>query len=344
VPKPVVAVTMGDPAGVGPEICLLSLTTPAVTDAVRPILIGDAARLELARTALSTSGRLSHVLPSPRVIAGPADAVFAPGSMELIDLQNVPPSVAWGKVSAGAGRAAFEYLQHATRLARAGAIDAICTAPLNKEAWKIAGVPFPGHTEALAHLSRSTRYAMMLVNGSLRVVHVSTHVALRKALDLLTVDRVLDTILLADEALKRYVVTDPRVALAGLNPHAGEGGLFGEEEATTLRPAVERARHTGVDVVGPLPPDTVFAQAAGGEFDAVIALYHDQGHIAVKMLGLDTGVNVTIGLPFLRTSVDHGTAFDIAGRGVAREASMIAALKTAAEFLAAGGTTGTAAL
>lgn len=342
-PRPVVAVTMGDPAGVGPEICLLSLTNPVVTDAVRAILIGDAARLELARGALSTSGRMSNVLPSPRVIAEPADAVFAPGSVELIDLQNVPPSVAWGKLSAGAGRAAFEYLERAVRLARAGAVDAICTAPLNKAAWKMARVPYPGHTEALAHLSRSTRYAMMLVNGTLRVVHVSTHVALRKALDLLTVDRVRDTVLLADEALKRYVVTDPRIALAGLNPHAGEGGLFGEEEATTLRPAIEQARHRGVNVVGPIPPDTVFAQAAAGEFDAAIALYHDQGHIAVKMLGLDTGVNVTIGLPFLRTSVDHGTAFDIAGRGIAREASMIAALRTAADFLAAGGKMGAAA-
>jgi 4-hydroxythreonine-4-phosphate dehydrogenase len=342
-PRPVVAVTMGDPAGIGPEICLLSVSDPAVTDAVRPILIGDAARLELAQSALSASGRLSHVLPQPRVIAEPAEAAFTPGGVDLIDLRNVPSSVAWGKLSASAGRAAFEYLERAVRLARAGAVDAICTAPLNKEAWKMAGVPYPGHTEALAHLSRSTRYAMMLVNRGLRVVHVSTHVPLRKALDLLTVARVLDTILLADEALKRYVVTDPRIALAGLNPHAGEGGLFGEEETTTLRPAIEEARHRGVNIAGPVPPDTVFARAAEGEFDAVIALYHDQGHIAVKMLGLDTGVNVTIGLPFLRTSVDHGTAFDIAGRGVAREASMTAALRTAADFLSAGGKMGTAA-
>jgi 4-hydroxythreonine-4-phosphate dehydrogenase len=245
----------------------------------------------------------------------------------------VPPSVAWGKLSASAGRAAFDYLEHAAQLARAGTVDAICTAPLNKAAWEMAGVPYPGHTEALAHLSQSTRYAMMLVNGGLRVVHVSTHVALRTAIELLTIDRVLDTILLAEEALKRYVVTDPRLALAGLNPHAGEGGLFGEEEATALRPAIEQARHRGITVAGPVPPDTVFARAAAGEFDAVIALYHDQGHIPIKMLGVDTGVNVTIGLPFLRTSVDHGTAFDIAGRGVAREASMIAALRTVGDFL-----------
>ena len=326
---------MGDPAGVGPEICLLSLINPAVTDCVRPILIGDAARFELARGALAATGRISQVLPSPRVISAPAEAVFAPGGLELIDLHNVPPSVAWGKLSAGAGRAAFEALQCAVRLAQSGAVQAICTAPLNKEAWRLARIPYPGHTEALAHLCRSPQFAMMLVNGRLRVVHVSTHLALREAVARVTADRVLETILLADEALKQYVVPAPRLAVAGLNPHAGEGGLFGDEEDTALRPAIEQARHRGVQVAGPLPPDTVFARAAAGEFDAAVALYHDQGHIAVKMLGLDAGVNVTIGLPFLRTSVDHGTAFDIAGRGVVREASMIAALQTAAGFLAA---------
>jgi 4-hydroxythreonine-4-phosphate dehydrogenase len=276
----------------------------------------------------------SPLFTTPRVIAEPAAAAFSPGSVELIDLHNVSPSVVWGRLDANAGRAAFEYLERAVKLAQAGAVDAICTAPVNKEAWKMAGVPFPGHTEALAHLSGATRYAMMLVNDGLRVAHVSTHVPLRKALDLITVERVLDTILLADEALKRYVMAEPRLALAGLNPHAGESGLFGDEETTTLRPAVDRARRMGVNVAGPAPADTVFARATAGEYDAVIALYHDQGHIAVKMLGLDTGVNVTIGLPFLRTSVDHGTAFDLAGRGVAREASMIAALRTAADFMA----------
>jgi 4-phospho-D-threonate 3-dehydrogenase / 4-phospho-D-erythronate 3-dehydrogenase len=339
-PKPLVAVTMGDPAGIGPEICLSSLTAPEVTDRIRPILIGDEPRLALARAALASGRRSSAVPPSTHVIGEPADAAFAPGSVDLIDLHNVPPSEAWGKVAARAGRAAFEYLERAVKLALAGAVDAICTAPINKEAWKMAGVPYPGHTEALAHLSGTTRYAMMLVNQGLRVVHVSTHVALRKAITLVTVDRVLETILLADEALRRYVMVDPRLALAGLNPHAGEGGLFGNEESTTLRPAIEQAWRRGVNVTGPVPPDTVFARAAAGEFDAVIALYHDQGHIAVKMLGLDTGVNVTIGLPFLRTSVDHGTAFDLAGRGVAREASMVAALRTAADFLTTGTRTG----
>jgi 4-phospho-D-threonate 3-dehydrogenase / 4-phospho-D-erythronate 3-dehydrogenase len=335
-PNPIVAVTMGDPAGIGPEICLSALANPAVTDRVRPILIGDAYRLELARAALSAGGRCPRVPPSPQVIDDPGEAAFVPGRVELIDLRNVPPSVTWGTLDAGAGRAAFEYLERAVELARAGTVDAICTAPLNKEAWKMAGVPYPGHTEALAHLSGTRRYAMMLVNERLRVVHVSTHVPLRKAIALVTVERVLETILLADEALKRYVVNDPHLALAGLNPHAGESGLFGDEEAATLQPAIDQARRLGVNVAGPAPPDTVFARAAGGEFDAVIALYHDQGHIPVKMLGLDTGVNVTIGLPFLRTSVDHGTAFDLAGRGVARDASMIAALHTAADFLSRG--------
>lgn len=335
-PKPIVAVTMGDPAGIGAEIALLSVTNPAVTERVRPVLIGDAGRLELARGALSASNRISQSLPSPRVIDTPAEAAFVPGSVELIDLHNVPPSTPWGKVSATAGSASFEYLKRAFTLANAGAVEAICTGPINKEAWRMAGIPYPGHTEALASLSGTKGYAMMLVNRGLRVVHVSTHVPLRKAIDLVSIDRVFTTILLADEALKRYVTAHPRIAVAGLNPHAGEGGLFGDEEAAMVQPAIERAQHRGVNAVGPVPPDTVFARATAGEFDAVIALYHDQGHIPVKMLGLDTGVNVTIGLPFLRTSVDHGTAFDIAGRGLAREASLIAAVQAAAEFLTAG--------
>lgn len=339
-PNPIVAVTMGDPAGIGPEICLSALANPAVTDRVRPILIGDASRLEMARAALSAGGRCPRVPPAPHVIDDPAKAVFVPGRVELIDLCNVPRSLAWGTLDAGAGRAAFEYLARAVGFARAGTVDAICTAPLNKAAWQMAGVPYPGHTEALADLSGTRRYSMMLVSQGLRVVHVSTHVSLRKAIALLSVERVLQTILLADEALRRYVVADPRLALAGLNPHAGESGLFGDEEAATLRPAIDQAGRMGITVAGPAPPDTVFARAAAGEFDAVIALYHDQGHIPVKMLGLDTGVNVTIGLPFLRTSVDHGTAFDLAGRGVARDASMIAALRTAADFLSRGAAAG----
>lgn len=341
--RPFVAVTMGDPSGVGPEICLLSLANSAVTERIRPILVGDGARLELARAALAAAGRIPGVAPSLRPIGDPAEAVFAPGSIELVDLGNVPPSLGWGKTSAAGGRAAFEYLERAVKLARAGAVEAVCTAPLNKAAWQMAGVPYPGHTEALAHLSGATRFAMMLVNRGLRVVHVSTHVSLRGAIDLLTIPRVADTILLADESLRRYGAADPRIAVAGLNPHASEDGLFGDEEAKTIRPAVEQARQKGVRVMGPIAADTVFARAAGGEFDAVVALYHDQGHIAIKMLGLDTGVNVTIGLPFLRTSVDHGTAFDIAGRGIAREASMIAALDVAADLLAAGARVGTQA-
>ncbi len=334
--RPMIAVTMGDPAGVGPEVCLLSLTNPAVTDRIRPILIGDAGRLDLARGALAAAGRLSQTAPALRVIADPSEAMFAPESIDLIDVHNVPASLGWGKTTAVAGQAGFDYLERAVQLARSGAVQAVCTAPINKEAWQMAKIPYPGHTEALTHLSGATRSAMMLVNRGLRVVHVSTHVSLRRALQLLTVARVTDTILLADETLKRYIVADPRVAVAGLNPHAGEAGLFGDEEETTLRPAIARAQLNGVQVTGPVPADTVFARAAAGEFDAVVALYHDQGHIAIKMLGLDTGVNVTIGLPFLRTSVDHGTAFDIAGRGIAREASMIAALDAAREFLSAG--------
>jgi 4-hydroxythreonine-4-phosphate dehydrogenase len=330
-----IAVTMGDPAGVGPEICLLSLTQPAIAARVRPILIGDAGRLELARAALAAAGRLPPAAPAPRPIEDPSGARFVPGTIDLIDLHNVPPSLAWGKTTAAAGRAGYEYVAQAVALARAGAVQAICTAPINKEAWRMAGVPYPGHTEALTHLAGATGSAMMLVNRGLRVVHVSTHVSLRRAIDLLAPARVAATVRLADAAVRRYIVPEPRLALAGLNPHAGEAGLFGDEEARVLAPAIEEVRRAGIQIAGPLAPDTVFARAAAGEFDAVIALYHDQGHIPIKMLGLDTGVNVTIGLPFLRTSVDHGTAFDIAGRGTARAASMTAALELAAKFLSA---------
>lgn len=333
---PVVAVTMGDPAGVGPEICLLAVADPALAGRVRPVVIGDLERLERARDALAARGRIAPGQPALHVTGDLAGAAHVAGSVDLLDLRNVPATLSWGRVSAPAGRASFEYVERAVALARVGAVHAICTAPINKESWNKAGIPFPGHTEALAQLAGAPRCAMMLVNDGLRVVHVTTHVALRRALELLSAERVFETILLAAEALTRYVAATPRIAVAGLNPHAGEGGLFGDEEATLLRPAVDRARARGLDVVGPLSPDTVFSRAAAGEFDAVVALYHDQGHIPIKMLGLDTGVNVTIGLPFVRTSVDHGTAFDIAGQGLVRGTNMAAALSAAADFLAIG--------
>ncbi|MDQ0189039.1 4-hydroxythreonine-4-phosphate dehydrogenase PdxA [Alicyclobacillus cycloheptanicus] len=333
--KPIVAMTMGDPAGIGPEICVLTALSTQVTDRVTTCIIGDRSRLHAAMDILHQAGKLPMV-PQLRSIQEPREAGTVSGVIDVIDLHNVPSDLPWGELSATAGRCAYDYLERAVKLAVDQKIDAICTAPLNKEAWKLAGIKYPGHTEALAALSGSPHSAMMLVNAGLRVVHVTTHVSLKQAVDMATKDRVLERIRLTGESLARFGVPNPRIAVAGLNPHAGESGLFGDEEIKQIIPAVEAAVAEGFNVTGPLPPDSVYARAASGEFDVVIAMYHDQGHIAIKMLGFDTGINVTLGLPILRTSVDHGTAFDIAGKGIAREQSMIAAMLVAADFLNGG--------
>ena len=311
-----IALTMGDPAGVGPEITVLALSGGAITFPVR--VIGDRGRLEMALRQLASGGRARS---------------FELDSIDLVDLANVPSSVAWGHLAAEAGRACFEYVERAAQLALSGEVAAICTAPINKEAWRAAGVPHPGHTEALAALCKTDRFAMMLVNQRLRVVHLSTHSSLVEAVARATTDRCLECLQLAAAFLRDQAgVSNPRLAVAGINPHAGENGLLGTEDREHLLPAITRARGLGIDASGPWSPDTVFARGATGEFDCVIAAYHDQGHIPIKMLGLDTGVNVTIGLPIIRTSVDHGTAFDIAGRGVVREANLLTALNLAHEL------------
>lgn len=323
---PPVAITMGDPAGVGPEITVGALAG----EAHRAVVIGDLRRL---RQALDTTGLAGRLDLNP--IADPDAAQFEPGVANVIDLDNVSSDLQWGRLSAAGGRAGYEYLERAVWLARADQVAAICTAPINKEAWREAGIPFPGHTEALASLCGTELFAMMLVNLKLRVVHLSTHCSLVAAASLATTTRSLECIHLTHDFLHtRAGLPVPRIAVAGINPHAGENGLLGREDGDQLRPAVEQAAKAGLDVTGPWSPDTVFARAAAGEFDAVIAAYHDQGHIPIKMLGLDTGVNVTIGLPIIRTSVDHGTAFDIAGSGRARPDNMLAALRLA-EVLAA---------
>jgi len=331
--NPIIALTMGDPAGIGPEICLLSVNNESVAKSIRPILIGDLARLRDASTILQRKGRLSEPALRFNPISDVSEARFTPGIIDVLDLHNVSSDLPWGELSKEAGQAAFEYVAKSVQLAVARTVDAICTAPINKEAWKLAGVPYPGHTEALAELSGSSQSAMMLVNKGLRVVHVTTHVSLTQAIQMATTERILSRIELTAKSLEQFGVVNPRIAVAGLNPHAGEGGLFGSEDKTQILQAVEQARALGLQVTGPLPPDSVFARAASGEFDAVIAQYHDQGHIAIKMLGFDTGINVTLGLPILRTSVDHGTAFDIAGKGIARERSMIESILIAIGFL-----------
>jgi 4-hydroxythreonine-4-phosphate dehydrogenase len=254
-------------------------------------------------------------------------------SVDVLDLANVDADrLERGQVSPEAGQAAYEYIQRAVRLALEGEAAGVVTAPINKEALHAAGVPYAGHTEMLAALCGVKDVAMLLVSGKLRVSHVSTHVSLRQAVERVNVERIMQVVGLTHEALRRTGLATPRIALAGLNPHAGEGGLFGNEESDIISPAVEAARAEGMDVAGPYPPDSVFLRASQGEFDAVVAMYHDQGHIPIKLLGFYEGVNVTLGLPIVRTSVDHGTAFDIVGTGRADERSLVAALRLAAQM------------
>jgi 4-hydroxythreonine-4-phosphate dehydrogenase len=306
VPVPKLIVSAGDPAGIGPEVTLKALARPEVRALAEIAVAGDPANLE--RTARQLG------LSAPERVEPAGDA------------GDVRP----GRLSAEGGAAAVAAVVRAVELIQAGAYDGVVTAPINKEAIRLAGFSWPGHTELLAELAGAAEVRMLLVTDRLRVVHVTTHRSLRGAIEAATRDRILRTIELGAEGLRRLGVDRPRVAVAGLNPHAGEGGLFGDEELREIAPAVEAARSAGIDASGPLPPDTVFWRASGGEFDLVVAMYHDQGHIPVKLSGFDEGVNVTLGLPFPRASVDHGTAFDIAGRGVARWQSMAAAIRVGA--------------
>jgi 4-hydroxythreonine-4-phosphate dehydrogenase len=337
---PLLGITMGDPAGVGPEITAKALSRPDVTSSCRPIVIGDrsvmAATLELLRSPM----RL-------HAVTNVGECRFSPGAIECLDLGNVNAAhLRKSAVSAEAGRAAYAYIEAGVGLCQAGTIDGLVTAPVNKEALAAAGVRHSGHTEILAELSGTKDFAMLLMGKELRVIHVTTHVSLRRVPDLVTRERVLRVIRLAQRTMNGLGQPHPRIAVCGLNPHAGEDGLFGDEEKTEIIPAVMEARGEGLDVHGPLPADTLFSRARGGEFDIVVAMYHDQGHVPVKTVGFTydaasrtwtglSGVNVTVGLPFLRVSVDHGTAFDRAWAGIANPESMIEALDVAVRMLAA---------
>jgi 4-hydroxythreonine-4-phosphate dehydrogenase len=318
----VIAVTMGDPTGIGPEIVAKVF---AEDTQHRAVVVGDVAMM---RRAIDLLGLPLTVNP----IHAPSDARFEPGTIDVVAATELPEDLPFGVIDARGGGAAYEYVRRAVELASADEVHAIATAPLNKEAMHLAGFRYPGHTEVLAELTGVRDYAMMLVTDDLRVVHVSTHVALSEAIRRVQPERELTVIRLADRSLRLLGVERPRVAVAGLNPHAGEAGLFGTEDRDVIAPAVEAARAEGIDASGPWPPDTVFMQARQGRFDIVVVQYHDQGHIPIKLMGFDTGVNVTVGLPFFRTSVDHGTAFDIAGTGQADHASMRAALDLAASL------------
>jgi 4-hydroxythreonine-4-phosphate dehydrogenase len=337
VTRPVLGVTMGDPAGVGPEIAAMALAHAEVRRAARPLVIGD------ARVVARAAG-LAHVALPVRPVGRVADAIFADDLIEVLDLANADPAAfALGRVSAVCGRAAYECIERGVRLAQGGDLAGIVTAPVNKEALAAAGLRHSGHTEILAELTGTKAYAMLLMGRELRVIHVTTHVALRRVPELVTPERVLRTIRLGHQAMRDLGLRAPRLAVCGLNPHAGEGGLFGDEEQVAIAPAIADARAEGIDATGPYPADTLMSRAAGGEFDCVVAMYHDQGHTPVKTLGFRydeakrawtglSGVNVTVGLPILRVSVDHGTAFDRAGTGTANPESMIEAILVAAEM------------
>jgi 4-hydroxythreonine-4-phosphate dehydrogenase len=328
--KPILAITMGDPGGIGPEIIAKALAHAEVFENSRPLVIGERRALE---AAIRITGRPLEV----RSVEQPAEAGEHAGIVDLIDLANIDiERIGRSRVSAEVGRAAYEYLERATALALRDEVGAIVTAPLNKEALSEAGWVGVGHTELLARFAGipDKSVAMMLASKSLRVVHVSTHVSLRKAIELVTPERIVTAARLAGETARDIVGRDPHLAVAGLNPHAGEHGLFGSEEQEFIEPAIAQLRAEGWHVSGPMSPDTVFLRAAAGDFDTVIAMYHDQGHIPSKFAGFDDTVNVTLGLPIVRTSVDHGTAYDIAGTGKANEANLLAAIDLAAQMAA----------
>lgn len=324
--KPVIAITMGDPGGIGPEIVLKALNARTVREVCKPVVIGDLGVLDGAKLSLPIS---THV--QLKAVGKPEED--AGGAVPVIDLVNVPRAeLTVGMPGAYAGRAVAGYIEKAAGLALEGRVDAMVTAPISKESLRLAGYTHPGHTEMLAELTGAKDFGMMLVGGGLRVILVTIHCALREVPGRITKDAVLKTIRLARRACADLGLARPRVAVAGLNPHAGEAGIFGTEEARHIAPACEDARALGFDVTGPVPPDTVFYRARKGEFDMVVCMYHDQGLIPLKLLAFDTGVNVTVGLPIVRTSVDHGTAYGIAGKGIADPASLIEAIKLAAEI------------
>ena len=332
---PILAITMGDPAGVGPEIIAMSLAQEAPYALCRPIVVGDAAMMELGV-------RSAKVDLKVRAVERTADARFERGTIDVLDLKLIDASqFAYGTVSAQCGHAAFEAVRTAIDLAMKGEVDGTVTAPLNKEALHVAGHDFAGHTEIYAHYTGTKKYAMLLADDRMRVIHVSTHVSLHEACDRAKKERVIAVTELILDACKSFGIADPHIGVAGLNPHAGEGGLFGDEEIREIIPAIEEMRARGWTVEGPVPPDSLFSRARSGQFDGCVAMYHDQGHIAFKVGGFEwdrqtqrmvavKGVNITLGLPIIRVSVDHGTAFDVAGKGIANPDAMLMSIEYAA--------------
>ena len=320
---PRIAVTTGNPAGIGPEVCLKLLADPTAGEICQPIVFGDRAVLEKAAAECG--------LPFHAKVFSSLEEAEGPGILDFGEI--AAGDYETGTINAATGKAGYRYVTEAIDAALAGKLDAVTTGPLNKEALRIAEIPFPGHTEIFASRTKSERACMLQYSEEVRCVFVTTHVGYAEVPGLLTEERILDVIELAAEAMERIRGNKPKLLCCGLNPHAGENGLFGEgEEEQVIAPTLEKARSRGIDVTGPLPPDTVFLPARRKEYDCVVCMYHDQGHIPLKALAFDEAVNVTLGLPIIRTSVDHGTALDIAGQGIANPNSLLEAVRLAAKL------------
>ena len=335
--KAIIAITMGDPASIGPEIAVKALLNKRIQDSCNPLIIGDAIVFEEIIDRLGLAATV-------RSIGSVSEALFEPGVIDVLDLGNVNiDELKFGEVSAMAGHASFEAVRKAIELAMSGEVDATVTGPINKKAINEAGHHFAGHTEICAHFTNTKKYAMLLVEDNLKVIHVSTHVSLRQACDLVKKKRILEVIDLLHQGMQQLGESNMKIGVAGLNPHAGDSGLFGTEDDLEIIPAVEEARQLGYEVEGPVPPDTLFAKAVTGAYGGVVAMYHDQGHIPFKLNGFKwnkekqqmesvKGVNITMGLPIIRTSVDHGTAFEIAGKGIASADAMMLAIESAVQL------------
>jgi len=325
--RPIIVITMGDAAGIGPEVIVKALSSKKIYDICRPLLVGAGVIISETIKLLKSPVKLNPIEKIDEV-----KGRF--GTIDLLDLHNLDwKEVITGKICKACGKAAMEYIEAAAKLVLQEKVKAIVTAPINKEATKQAGYGDVGHLEFLARLTHTTEYATMLVSGRLRVVHLTTHYSLKDACALVTKERILAKLKLTDSSFRKWGVAHPRIAVAALNPHGGEGGLFGTEEIKEIAPAVKAAQDSGIDARGPLPADSVFTRALGGEFDTVLAMYHDQGHIAIKVHSFEKSISVALGLPFVRTSVDHGTAFDIAGKGIANCQGMEEAIKMAVNLV-----------
>ncbi len=335
--RPILAITMGDPASIGPEIAVKALLRPEVYEICKPLLVGDTKVFEQIIAKLQLPANVNAVNKI-------ADAKFEMGTIDVFDLNILDVSkLEFGKIDAMCGEASFQAVKKAIELAIAKEVDATVTGPINKKSINEAGHHFAGHTEIYAHYTGTKKYAMLLVEDNINVIHVSTHVSLRQACDLVKKDRIIQVIELIIDGLKRLGKTNLKIGVAGLNPHSGDNGLFGIEDIEEIAPAIEEAKRLGYDVEGPVPPDTMFAKAAQGAYGGVVAMYHDQGHIPFKLAGfkwnaekqqMDSvkGVNITLGLPIIRTSVDHGTAFEIAGKGIASPDAMLLAIESAVQL------------